>query len=52
LGWPLAYLRHLGVVVARNGRAAWRLARGEAAARGEAERRRRASEVVRWLGEG
>lgn len=50
LRWPLAYARHLVVVVKRNWRAAWRLARGDPQARQEAEQRARVNELVKWVG--
>jgi hypothetical protein len=48
LTWPLAYLRHLGLVMRRNWRSAWSLARGEASAREAARLRDRINQLVKW----
>jgi hypothetical protein len=46
--WPLAYLKHLGVVLRRNWRSAWSLLTGDAQARADAEQRQRINRLVEW----
>jgi hypothetical protein len=48
LGWPLAYLKHLGIVFRRNRQAAWRLLRGDAGTMAGAEQRERINRLVAW----
>ncbi len=46
--WPLAYLRHLGLVIRRNWGAAWKLVRGESRIRAAAIRSEQVNKLVQW----
>jgi hypothetical protein len=47
--WPMAYLKHLSVVMLRNWLPVWGLITGDRAARKLAEQREHVNRIVRWL---